>query len=277
MQIACGTVSFRNYSLREAFDRIKRAGYEWCEPQATPPFCPHVDVDNDGPEQFKRLVADAGFRGATALWAFHGAIIPDPLSVEYVTRCIEWASAAGIPVVNMGDGVKPEDMSEDHAWGVLTERLLQIVEAAKTHHVYAAIEPHGTFSLTPDGLQRIMDISDEPWLGINYDTANIHRATYVETRDGAYDWKPVGEKQDEVETLRRVVDRVVHVHLKDVVGAKCVALGDGEVDNAGCIRVLQDAGYDGALSLETEGEFDADEGQNLIEKSREWLRGLLGE
>ncbi len=215
--------------------------------------------------------------GATALWAFHGAIIPDPLSVEYVTRCIEWASAAGIPVVNMGDGVKPEDMSEDHAWGVLTERLLQIVEAAKTHHVYAAIEPHGTFSLTPDGLRRIMSISDEPWLGINYDTANIHRATYVETRDGAYDWKPVGEKQDEVETLHRVVDRVVHVHLKDVVGAKCVALGDGEVDNAGCIRVLQDAGYDGALSLETEGEFDADEGQNLIEKSREWLRGLLGE
>lgn len=277
MNIGCGTVSFREYPLEEAMERIKRAGYEWVEPQATPPFCPHVDVDGDDPEQFKRLVADMGFKGATALWAFHGAVIPDPLSVEYVSRCIEWAAAADIPVVNLGDGVKPEEMSEEEAWGVLEERLGKIVEAAQANEVYAAIEPHGTFSLTPDGLRRIMGISDSPWLGINYDTANIHRATYVETRDGAYTWKPAGDKQDEVETLRRVVDRVVHVHVKDVVGATCVALGDGEVDNAGCIRVLQEAGYDGVLSLETEGEFDAEEGQRLIEKSRQWLLEVMGE
>ncbi len=277
MNIACGTVSFRNYPLQEAMERIRRAGYEWVEPQATAPFCPHIDVDRDDPEQFKRLVADMGFKGATALWATHGAVIPDPLSVEYVTKCLQWARAAGIPVVNLGDGVKPEGMSEQQAWGILEQRLLEIVAAAESNQVHAAIEPHGTFSLTADGLQRIMGISDSPWLGINYDTANVHRATYVETREGAYTWELAGEKQDEVATLRRVIDRVVHVHVKDVVGAACVALGEGEVDNAGCIRVLREAGYDGVLSLETEGDFDADEGQKLIEQSRDYLLELVGE
>jgi len=276
MKIGCGTVTFRNYPLQEALERVRRAGYEWVEPQATAPFCPHINVDEDDPEQFKQLVADMGFTRASALWATLGTLIPEPLSVEYAVKCIVWAQAAGIPVINLGDGVKPEEMSEQEAWNILEERLLQVVEAAEAHQVYVAIEPHGTFSLTPDGLQRIMGISDSPWLGINYDTANVHRATYVETREGAYRWQLAGEKQDEVATLRRVVEYVVHVHVKDVVGATCVALGKGEVDVRGCIRVLQQAGYDGVLSLETEGEFDAEEGQRLIEDSRRYLLGLVG-
>ena len=277
MKIACGTVNFRKLPLREALERIKRAGYEWVEPQATAPFCPHVDVDKDDPEEFKRLISDMGFKGATALWSTHGAIIPDPLSIEYGIRCIEWAAAAGIPVVNMGDGIKPPEMSEEEAWNVLEERLLKILEAAQKNKVYLAIEPHGTFSLTPDGLLRIMSLSDSPWLGINYDTANVHRATYVETREGAYQWEVVGEKQDEVETLKRVVHKVVHVHVKDVVDAKCVPLGEGEVDIAGCIKVLKEAGYEGALSVETEGEHSPEDGQVLIERSRRYLLQLVGE
>jgi sugar phosphate isomerase/epimerase len=44
MKIGCGTVSFRRQPLREAFERIRRAGYEYAETQATGPWCPHVDV-----------------------------------------------------------------------------------------------------------------------------------------------------------------------------------------------------------------------------------------
>ena len=121
-----------------------------------------------------------------------------------------------------------------------------------------------------------MELSDSKWLGINYDTANVHRATYVETVAGAYSWTPYGKPQDEVATLKAVVDRVVHVHVKDVVGAKCVALGKGEVDIIGCLRVLKQHGYRGTLSLETEGEFDAEQGQHLIEASRGYLLKTLG-
>ena len=99
-------------------------------------------------------------------------------------------------------------MSEEDALAVLKDKLEEILEEAEKCEVYLAIEPHGTFSLTADGLKRIMALSASKWLGINYDTANIRRATYVETVEGAYSWTPYGKRQDEVATLRAVVDRV---------------------------------------------------------------------
>ncbi|MGE5530795.1 MAG: sugar phosphate isomerase/epimerase family protein, partial [Bacteroidota bacterium] len=251
MLIGCGTVCFRNLPLEDALRRIARAGYKWVETQATAPFCAHVDPWHDDPEAFVRLVADCGFEGVTGLWAPHGAILADPDSVAGVSAALEWAAAAGIPVVHAADGQKPEGLSDHDALSLLDDRLSAILAVAERSEVFLAIEPHGTFSLTPDGLETIMGLSDSAWLGINYDTANIHRATYVETVDGAYSWKPMGESADEVATLERVIDRVVHCHVKDVAGARSVALGEGEVDVTGCLQVLVSHGYNGAVSLET--------------------------
>ena len=271
MQVGCGTVTFRKRPLKEAMERISRAGYEYVEPQATAPFCPHVDPWKDDPDEFRQLVREFGFKGASALWAPHGAIIPDAKSVYGITQAIRWAKEAGIPVVNAGDGRKPDGMSDSDALKQMGDRLAEILEVAAKCRVYLAIEPHGTFSLTAEGLKKIMGLSDSKWLGINYDTANVHRATYVETVAGAYSWTPYGKPQDEVATLKAVVDRVVHVHVKDVVGAKCVVLGKGEVNIIDCLRVLKQHGYTGALSLETEGGFGPEEGQRLIEASRDYL------
>ena len=271
VKIGCGTVTFRKRPLLEALERIRRAGYDYVEPQATGPWCPHVDAWKDDPQEFRRRVKQFGFKGATALWAPHGAIIPDAKSVEGITQAIRWAKEAGIPVVNAGDGRIPKGMSEPDALAVLRDRLARILEVAAQCRVYLAIEPHGSFSLTADGLKKIMGLSDSAWLGINYDTANVHRATYVETINGGYSWTPFGRRQDEVATLKAVVGRVVHVHVKDVVGAECVALGKGKVNVRACIDVLLRHGYRGAFSLETEGEFDAEQGQKLIEASRRFL------
>ena len=277
MKIGCGTVIFRKRPLKEAMERIARAGYEYVEPQATAPFCPHVDPWKDDPHRFRQLAGECGFKGVSALWAPHGAIIPDARSVHGVTQAIRWAKEAGIPVVNAGDGRKPDGMSDSDALKQMGDRLAEILEVAAECRVHLAIEPHGTFSLTAEGLKKIMALSDSKWLGINYDTANVHRATYVETVAGAYSWTPYGKPQDEVATLKAVVDRVVHVHVKDVVGAKCVALGKGEVNNIGCLRVLKQHGYTGALSLETEGGLDPEQGQRLIETSRTYLMKTLAE
>jgi len=276
MRIGCGTVCFRALPLDEALGRIARAGYTWVETQATAPFCPHIDPWRDDPEGFRRLVAEHGFEGVTALWAPHGAILADAEAVAGISAALRWAQAAGIPVVNAGDGQKPDGMSDADALAVLGERMAAILDVAASCRVYLAIEPHGSFSLTPRGLEAIMELSDSPWLGINYDTANVHRATYVETAAGAYSWKPVGESADEVATLERVVGRVVHCHAKDVIGARSVALGEGEVDVTGCLRVLENHGYEGAISLETEGEEAPDQMQQLIERSRRFLEHALG-
>lgn len=276
MQIACGTVCFRNMPLEEALRRIADAGYEWVEAQATAPFCPHVDPWHDDPAAFVRQVDECGLAGVTALWAPNGAMLADPDAVAGIGAALTWAQAAGIPVVNAADGQKPAGMSDADALDLLADRLAAILDVAARCEVFLAIEPHGTFSLTPDGLEAIMGLSDSPWLGINYDTANIHRATYVETAAGAYSWKPMGESADEVATLERVVGRVVHCHVKDVVGSRSVALGDGEVDVLGCLQVLQRHGYEGVVSLETEGEEEPEQMQQLIERSHRFLERALG-
>jgi sugar phosphate isomerase/epimerase len=259
IKIGCGTVTFRKRPLAEALRRIRRAGYAYCETQAVPGWCPHVDPWKDDPAEFRRLTSGLGFQGVTGLWSPHGAIIPDPKCVEGITQAIRWAKEAGIPVVHAGDGHKPKDMSETDAFKLLADRLAAILEAAEKCGVCLAIEPHGTFSVTADGLKKIMGLSNSKWLGINYDTANVHHA-----------------HQDEVATLKAIVDRVVHVHVKDSVGSRCVVLGKGEVDVLGCLRVLRQHGYAGVFSLETEGAFDADEGQRLIEASRAYLVQTLG-
>lgn len=276
MKIACGTVTFREYPLREALRRIRNAGYEYAEPQATPPFCPHVDVDKDDPAEFRRMLGDVGLAGATALWATCGALLVEEKCVEYGKKCIEWAAAAGLPGINLGDGFKPRGMSDEDALKLLEDRLGGILAAAEKFRIYVALEPHGTFSMNACGLKKLMSLSPSKWLGVNYDTANVHRAPAVESA-GHYIWKSAGLEGDETAVLRAIADRVVHVHLKDVRGDRCVVLGEGEVDIKGCLEVLRDAGYRGPLSLETEGDFDAVEGEELIRRSRDYLLKTLAE
>ncbi len=275
MKIGCGTVAFRQRPLKEALERIRRAGYEYIETQAVGPWCPHVDVSKDDPQSFRHLVRSFGFSGVTGLWSAHGAIIPDAESVEGISKTIRWAQQAGIPMVHAGDGHKPDSMSEEQALKVMGERLGKILEVAEECRVHLLIEPHGTFSLTADGLKKIMGLSSSKWLGINFDTANVHRASLAPTAEGGYSWNLSGARQDEVTTLKAVIDRVRHVHVKDVMGSRCVALGKGRVNLGGCIALLKEHGYKGVVSLETEGDSGAEEGQALVEASRLFLQKEL--
>ena len=275
MQIGCGTVCFRKLPLKEVLQRIRRAGYEYVEPQAIPGWCPHIDLWKDDPDKFRELVREFGFKGVSGLWSPHGAIIPDEKSVYGISQAIRWAKEAGIPVVNAGDGRKPDGMSDSDALKLLRDRLAEILEVAEECQVYLAIEPHGTFSLTAEGLKKIMAHVGLKMAGNQL--RHSQRSSSHLCRNGRrrYPWTPYGKPQDEVATLKAVVDRVVHVHVKDVAGATCVALGKGKVDILGCLQVLEQHGYKGALSLETEGEFDAEQGQRLIEASRTYLMEAL--
>ena len=94
--------------------------------------------------------------------------------------------------------------------------------------------------------------------------------------------------QDPVAFLKRFIAKVSHVHVKDVseslaravrggqtgIAVSQCALGEGV--NAGniheCLKLLHDHGYDGALSIECEGQ-----GGPMIEQSLAWLRRTLDE
>ena len=276
MKIGCGTVLFRNFELEKSLAAIREIGFEYFETQAVGPWCPHVNVEADDPENLVRLKNKYGFKEITGLWSLNGNIIANENAVESGIRSIEWAAAAGIPVLHTGDGKKPKDMSDEDAFKVLEEKLSLILAAAKKNGVTVAIEPHGSFSLTGEGLKRILSIGDASVLGINYDACNIFRAGYVESGNNKSGYKTEGNGEDEVSVLRTVADRVVHCHAKDINSEKkCVAVGDGIVNVKGCVDVLRDVDYNGVISVETEGGDDFDEIVALAAKSYSYLNSII--
>lgn len=279
MKIGCGTVLFRKFELERALCAIRDIGFTCFETQAVGPWCPHVDIDRDDPENLVRLKKKYGFEEITGLWMRDGSLISNEKSVASGIRSIEWAAAAGIPVVHTGDGHKPSAMSEADAHRFLEERLAALLETAQRYRVKIAIEPHGTFSLTAKGLAGLMKLGSPETLGINYDAANIHRAAFVESGNNTSRWQKNECAEDELEVLKAVAGRVIHCHAKDIDDAtrQCVAIGDGNVRVAECVKYLKSTGYGGVISLETEGADDFDGIVALAAKSYKRLTAMISE
>lgn len=277
MKIGCNTVDFRKYPLKKALEWIAEAGYEYVEIEANLSWCDHADPSRDDPIQLKEKVARFGFKGISGLGS-HRELITDEQGVKDIEHAISWAKAAGIPVVLTGEGRLPQGMTEEEALKVLRDRLQRLVSVAERNQIYLAMEPHGSISLKPGGLPKILSLVQSPWLGVNFDTANPHRGTYVGTTRQGFEWKLAEQSQaNEVVVLAPVAHLVRHVHIKDVIGKEAVALGKGEVNLKECLRILKENGYTGVLSYETEGNHTDEETWKLIAESRTFMIGVLKE
>lgn len=275
MKIGCNTVNFRRKDLDFALKIISSAGYEYVEIEANLKWCPHIDPWKDDPIKFKDKIKSFGFKGVSAIGS-HRELITSEQGVKDIKRALEWAHDAGVPVILTGEGKIPKGMSVEDAISILKPRYEEILEVAEKNKVFLAIEDHGSISLTPDGLPKLLSLVESEWFGVNFDTANIHRGDYVGTDSEGYEWKMgVISSYDEVELLKKVADKVKHVHIKDVIGRNAVTLGKGEINLIGCLEVLKKSGYQGVLSFETEGFEEPEESYKMILDSKNFLINAL--
>jgi sugar phosphate isomerase/epimerase len=235
-------------------------------------YYPHVALHED-PVLVRRKMEGYGARFSQIDAAYPLSGRDGPVrGVPYVLKAIPWAALAGCPRVDTTDGLHPpEGLSDDQAMDAMKRSYEMIVETAEAHRVVVNIEPHGHFTTRPEMMQRMLDFCQSPLLRMNMDTGN----TYI-------------AGQDPVAFLRRFVERVDHVHVKDVapalaaaargkqtgIGMSHCALGDGvnAANIAQCLEILRDHGYTGVLSIECEAQ-----GGPMIERSLAWLRATLGE
>ncbi len=277
MRIGCNTVAFRKYDLDFALDRIVRAGYRYVEVEANMSWCDHVRTDRDDPTKFRDKVFAAGLSGISCIGS-HRELLTEPTAEEDIRRSLIFAGAAGIPVVATGEGRMPEGMTHDEALAILKPKLERLAETAEKSKVFLSMEPHGSLSLSPGGLGKILSLAPSPWIGVNFDTANPHRGDYVGTTKKGFEWKlDEAARGDELAVLRPIAEKVKHVHWKDVVGRNAVIAGKGEVKLREELEILVAAGYDGTLSYETEGWEESEESQKMIEESLDFTRNLLKE
>lgn len=276
MRIGCNTVAFRREPLDTALARIAAAGYEYVEIEGNLKWCPHADPWTEDPVKFADRVRSHGFKGIAAL-GNHRELLTQEQGVKDIARGLEWCRAAGIPLVLTGEGSLGPGMSEAEALSILRDRLSYLAEVAEKNQVYLAMEDHGSVSLGSQyGLLTIVDLVQSDWLVVNFDTANIRRGDYVGTDREKWEWK-LGEATSFSETvlLAKLAHRVKHVHFKDVVGRNAVVAGEGEIDLAGCVRLLKQAHFDGVLSYETEGFEEPAEAERMILVSRYYMQGML--
>ncbi len=230
-------------------------------------YQPHVALYED-PALLRRKMERYGVRFSQVDAAYPLSGEDGPMrGVPYVLKSIAWAGQAGSPCVDTTDGLHmPAGLTEEQSMGIMQRSYAAIIEVAEAHDITVNIEPHGYSTTRPDFMARMLALVDSPQLRMNMDTGN----TYI-------------AGQDPATFLARFIDKVSHVHIKDVsatlaaaarggqtgIAVSHCASGDGVNGKsiATCLSMLRDYGYDGVLSLECEGASGP-----MIEKSLAWVR-----
>jgi inosose dehydratase len=135
-------------------------------------------------------------------------------------------------------------------WKVFFERLVQVVAEIRSHDLEASFHPHiSTYIESPEEIDRLLAESD---VALTFDTGHIYLGG-----------------GDVVECAKRWLDRIDHVHVKDVQASVMttaiaegrtdfntwwvdvsVPLGEGDVDLSGFLEVLRSKPYEGWLVVE---------------------------
>jgi sugar phosphate isomerase/epimerase len=204
-----------------------------------------------------RLLPDAGIRAVELC-------VPSP---DDVAPNKERADAAGVTIATVGTGVNLASQDSIAAF----DRMLAACASAGVPKVFTSIsgkieraaamaalkpiaaraadlgviismETHPPFARNADDASQTMNDVGSPALRMNFDTANVH----YYNRD-----------VDTVDELRKVVDRVASVHLKESRGAyesmDFPLFGQGIVDFAEVFRLCAEQGLDGPYTMELEG------------------------
>ena len=231
----------------------------------------HVQMDNETQEYLKSLRQRAENSGVELIClSIHQDFVdPDKAvrdqNIEHTLRCIDIAHELGISYIRLNSGrwntIKSFDelmanrgiepilpgFTEDDGFNWCIESITECLPAAEKAGVVLALENHWGLTRTPEGLLRIVNAIDSPWLGVLMDTGNF--------------------LEDPYDKLEQIAAQAVFVQAK-------IYYGGGEwytldLDYPRIAKILKKANYQGYISLEFEGKEDANTG---VPKSLELLR-----
>jgi sugar phosphate isomerase/epimerase len=198
-----------------------------------------------------------------------GFVYPDEAlrqkNVDHTLRCIELAYAMGIPTMRLNTGrwnttqsfdqlmkdrgVEPRlpGISDDQAFGWVTGSIEQCLKRAEQCGVTMGLENHWGLGLTPEGVLRIVDAVNSPWLRVTMDTGNF--------------------LEDPYEKLEALAPKTAYVQAKTYYGGGLWYSLD--LDYPRIAALLRKHDYRGYVSLEFEGNEDY---RTAIPKSLALLR-----
>jgi L-ribulose-5-phosphate 3-epimerase len=261
---------FRNERLRDiekCIDLAAEWGFDGVE-------ILHRQMQNETNGYLQRLKQRAFVNGLDlcGFSTHQGWVSPDAAArrqnTEHTIHCIELSYALGIPTmrVNTGRwgtsgnfdelmanrGIEPvlEGYTEDQGFQWVIDGLTECLPAAEKCGVTLGLENHWGLGRTPEGVMRIVNAIDSPWLKTTLDTGNF--------------------LEDPYDRLELMADDAVLVQAKTYYGGGLWYSLD--LDYARIAELLRRHKYRGYVSLEYEGREDPLTG---IPKSLELLQAAF--
>jgi sugar phosphate isomerase/epimerase len=246
-------------SLEYGVKTAGKIGYEYVEPCflmgrcliSIGKYCHVTSLDTD-PSEIRDMCAQAGVK-ISAL-SSHSDLLDPEFGVAYARRGIRYARQVGTNIVQITENMYPAKwVDEKTAYEIMRINLRAIADTCEENGVYLGVEQHGPYTSKIKHMTRVLELVDSPWIRCNFDCGN----TFL-------------SGEDPYEMLEAVIDKVVHVHAKDIsvkqadaergkvtgtaVGCAC---GDGVIDWKRLVGRLKKAGFKGVLSVECGTEDEA--------------------
>ncbi len=245
---------FRNAELRsieKCLDHAGEMGFDGVE-------ILHVQMEKEDNGYLQNLKRRALANGLD-LFGFsthQGFLTPDKAkrqeNIDHTIHCIELAYALGIPTmrVNTGRwgtsknfdelmknrGIEPnlEGYTDEDGFGWVIDAYEKCLPAAERCGVVLGLENHWGLGITPEGVLRVVNAIDSPWLRVTLDTGNF--------------------LEDPYRQLEQLAPDAVLVQAKTYYGGGLwYAL---ELDYPRIAKMLRTHQYRGYVSLEFEGRDD---------------------
>ena len=249
---------FQREHLRDiptCIDHAARMGFDGFEILQRQLFTPESTPDN---AQLQKIKRHAFLNGLDLMgYSTHqGFLSPDQAKrdaqIKHTIDCIEQAYALGIPTMRVNSGTwgtskdfddlmakrgveQPvEGYTEEDAYKWVIDSYQKILPTAEKCGVVLGLENHWGLGVTPEGVKRVVDTINSPWLKVTLDTGNFLEDPY---------------------------DRLVKLAKDTVLLQAKTYFGGGvwytlDLDYPRIAKIMKEAGFTGYISLEFEGKED---------------------
>ena len=236
-------------SWEDAIELLPDAGIHYFEAQVRPA------------EELGAVVSAAEEHGIKVLTVAGGVNLDAEESVTNYLAGLDAAAQFDVPIAFTS--ASGSEQERDYYMG----RLKELAEEAERRGVVISLETHPPFCQNADQMLETTSAVAHPHLKINLDTANLFY---------------YNEGLDSADELERVVEHVASLHLKDSDGSPksfdFPVLGQGVVQWERIFATLDEAGFDGPLTLELEGPIvggkDRDARHAAVVACMDYLRSI---
>jgi len=221
----------------------------------------YVFINVPAPDQVETTKKRLAQHGLTAAVMRGDADLSKPSCIDELAVQLETCEKMGVKYMFLSP--KRRGAAKE----VIYERLRKVGDIARKHGVTITLETHPDLGTNGDVHLETMKQINHPNIRVNFDTANIHY---------------YNKNTDAPTELRKIIDYVATVEIKDHNGQyeawNFPALGRGVVDIPQILRILEEHGYTGPVTMEIEGiegvEWDEAETKKNIAESAVYLRSL---